>query len=221
MTIIINTWSPDTCSCILHFSWDDSVPPEERVHTFFAAERVCADHAILVEEQQQIAPTAITAKKRAADDKLNVVKNVLKDNRINVTRALSLTDEVSGADGGHKELVAPVKNVDEAKVFAQLQKHEEEVTERFQAILSTPFAEAEYVYDCVLDENRKKNNAIDEVTKASGKQDLKPEWHWKGDAPNRILEVGFKDDTDKDVVLSKKEQDALDKRFGFGKVKLL
>ena len=26
------TWRPDTCDCELHYSWDDSVPAEERVH---------------------------------------------------------------------------------------------------------------------------------------------------------------------------------------------
>lgn len=27
------TWSPDTCPCTLHYSWDDSVPADQRVHT--------------------------------------------------------------------------------------------------------------------------------------------------------------------------------------------
>src|SRR5215212_113781 len=33
--MVINTtqWQPDTCDCILEYSWDDSVPADQRVHT--------------------------------------------------------------------------------------------------------------------------------------------------------------------------------------------
>ena len=33
MAIKTTTWSPDTCDCVLHYSWDDEVPQDERVHT--------------------------------------------------------------------------------------------------------------------------------------------------------------------------------------------
>jgi hypothetical protein len=29
----INTWSPDTCGCVLHYEWDDEATPEARIHT--------------------------------------------------------------------------------------------------------------------------------------------------------------------------------------------
>lgn len=31
--IRVNSWSPDTCGCIVLYSWDDAVPAEERVHS--------------------------------------------------------------------------------------------------------------------------------------------------------------------------------------------
>lgn len=33
MTIRITTWRPDTCDCELHYSWDDQVSEDARVHT--------------------------------------------------------------------------------------------------------------------------------------------------------------------------------------------
>lgn len=33
MAIHITRWRPDTCDCILEYSWDDSVSPDLRVHT--------------------------------------------------------------------------------------------------------------------------------------------------------------------------------------------
>lgn len=33
MTINITTWRPDTCDCVIHYSWDNSVNEDNRVHT--------------------------------------------------------------------------------------------------------------------------------------------------------------------------------------------
>lgn len=40
----VTKWSPDTCSCVLHFAWDDETSQEERVHTFEAYEAKCVRH---------------------------------------------------------------------------------------------------------------------------------------------------------------------------------
>lgn len=55
----ITTWKPDTCDCIIHYEWDDSVPAEERVHTPVESvtthdgrvipRHVCAVHAGTIE----------------------------------------------------------------------------------------------------------------------------------------------------------------------------
>jgi hypothetical protein len=38
------TWHPDTCKCVVTYSWDDAVPADERVHTFTDV-KPCAVHA--------------------------------------------------------------------------------------------------------------------------------------------------------------------------------
>jgi len=52
MTIKTQTWEPDTCAnpatrdvCILEETWDDTVPPESRTHTFSRAIQLCSRHA--------------------------------------------------------------------------------------------------------------------------------------------------------------------------------
>ena len=46
---MINTtrWSPDTCGCILEYTWDTEAPDGQRSHTFKTAVRVCQTHAAL------------------------------------------------------------------------------------------------------------------------------------------------------------------------------
>lgn len=38
-------WKPDTCSCEIEYSWDDTVPQDQRVHTPVRSVRKCAAHA--------------------------------------------------------------------------------------------------------------------------------------------------------------------------------
>lgn len=44
MAININRWSPDTCSCVVEYSWDDSVPAEQRVHKLHRIVTACPEH---------------------------------------------------------------------------------------------------------------------------------------------------------------------------------
>lgn len=39
------TWHPDTCACAIEYTWDSSVPAEERVHTASRIVRKCAAHS--------------------------------------------------------------------------------------------------------------------------------------------------------------------------------
>ncbi len=44
MPVNITRWSPDTCGCILEYSWDSSVPVENRVHSPEKIVEACPDH---------------------------------------------------------------------------------------------------------------------------------------------------------------------------------
>jgi hypothetical protein len=50
--MVINTtrWSPDTCSCIIEYSWDTSVPESSRVHTISNIIQKCAAHSGTVDD---------------------------------------------------------------------------------------------------------------------------------------------------------------------------
>lgn len=44
-------WSPDTCKCVLEYTWDDSVPESERVHTPATVVAQCEFHvSVPIEE---------------------------------------------------------------------------------------------------------------------------------------------------------------------------
>ena len=46
------TWTPDTCDCTVTFEWDDSVPAEQRVHTFKRIDKPEKVHENLSPEEQ-------------------------------------------------------------------------------------------------------------------------------------------------------------------------
>ena len=45
MVTKITRWSPDTCECILEYTWDDSVPEDQRVHTPTSIVNKCSEHS--------------------------------------------------------------------------------------------------------------------------------------------------------------------------------
>lgn len=45
MALHANLWSPDTCECQHEYVWDDSVPIDQRVHTFTRSTKACPVHA--------------------------------------------------------------------------------------------------------------------------------------------------------------------------------
>jgi hypothetical protein len=57
----ITTWRPDTCECVIHYSWDSEVPEEQRVHTpveevlattgEIIKRKVCAAHSGVIESE--------------------------------------------------------------------------------------------------------------------------------------------------------------------------
>jgi len=47
MATKVTRWSPDTCDCVIEYSWDDSVPEDQRVHTLSNYVNKCAAHSAL------------------------------------------------------------------------------------------------------------------------------------------------------------------------------
>ena len=45
MTIQRTLWSPDTCECQIEYSWDDTVPQDQRTHTISKIVRACSIHS--------------------------------------------------------------------------------------------------------------------------------------------------------------------------------
>jgi hypothetical protein len=45
MAINVTRWSPDTCTCVLEYSWDDTAPEDSRVHNITNVVQKCAAHA--------------------------------------------------------------------------------------------------------------------------------------------------------------------------------
>lgn len=47
MAIITTRWSPDHCSCIVEYQWDNTTSENTRVHTYAQHINICVDHASL------------------------------------------------------------------------------------------------------------------------------------------------------------------------------
>ena len=56
MTINTTRWSPDTCSCVVEYSWDDSVSAEQRTHELTSIEK-CPVHSSLSDSEAFAAVT--------------------------------------------------------------------------------------------------------------------------------------------------------------------
>jgi hypothetical protein len=50
MTINTTRWSPDTCSCVVEYSWDSEATPENRVHTLMSIVK-CPVHSSLTDSE--------------------------------------------------------------------------------------------------------------------------------------------------------------------------
>lgn len=40
----VTTWSPDTCDCIINYSWDDSLKEDDRIHKVSEIVKPCSVH---------------------------------------------------------------------------------------------------------------------------------------------------------------------------------
>lgn len=73
MTIKITRWKPDTCNCIVEYSWDTSIPEESRNHTLSSIVNHCAYH------QNVTDPQDLFVKVREENWKKNDVVKTLKE----------------------------------------------------------------------------------------------------------------------------------------------
>ena len=44
MTIKVTRWSPDTCKCVIDYSWDDTDLQESRIHKLSNIISICPEH---------------------------------------------------------------------------------------------------------------------------------------------------------------------------------
>ena len=49
MTIQTTRWSPDTCSCVIEYTWDDTEPEATRTHTVSNYINTCTEHSLLAD----------------------------------------------------------------------------------------------------------------------------------------------------------------------------
>ena len=206
MTIHINSWKPDTCGCIIHYQWDDSVPQEEIVTELFAIERVCEAHLALASASVKSQPELLSKTK---DDKHSILIQAIENNKQRNLSKIHGTN--TNALLAKKELRAPkpkrLEDEEKRVLIEQLEKHSQDVKERYDAILSTDFAMSTNVYDAVVNENRLKNKTLSDILdntpslRASDavadqrrlKDSVEYKWEWTGEAPNRKLKVSFVD----------------------------
>lgn len=53
MTIHRTEYRPDTCTCIIEYSWDDTVPPSSRTHTLTNYILRCPEHSPLATDSER------------------------------------------------------------------------------------------------------------------------------------------------------------------------
>jgi hypothetical protein len=65
MTINTTRWSPDTCTCVVEYSWDTEVLAEQRTHELTSIEK-CPVHSSLTDSQAYLAVTEENPRKNAS-----------------------------------------------------------------------------------------------------------------------------------------------------------
>jgi len=62
----VTRWSPDTCSCILEYEWDDTLEDSARTHSFKKVVQLCDHHKALVAAQAYNAVLSENTRKNQA-----------------------------------------------------------------------------------------------------------------------------------------------------------
>lgn len=242
MATQITTWSPDTCQCVLQYSWDDTVSPP--VNTFFAVVKACQFHNVLAFSPHTMALDHDEHTKQI-ESKWSVVEEIIVRNENRIIGEAKERDESHRLkverlrNSLHPRLQrfikpVPVTHVTEEQARSVMGKRREEIEGIFtEALLGGPHTLAISIYNTVLDENQRKNKSVDAFLSSSvanNISDLLPGntvrtlkdsviLTYTGTAPNRVLNVNF----GSLLTAGQKNnlQSTCDTQFGAGKVIIL
>ncbi len=70
MTLHTTRWRPDTCTCIIEYSWEDTAPEEQRTHSVHRVTNKCEAHKNLNDKEIYAAVTEENPRKNLALSKL-------------------------------------------------------------------------------------------------------------------------------------------------------
>lgn len=45
MATVVTRWTPDTCGCVIEYSWDNETSEDDRIHTFHKLVEKCPEHS--------------------------------------------------------------------------------------------------------------------------------------------------------------------------------
>ena len=87
----VTRWSPDTCSCVLEYEWDDALNENERTHKFKKAVNLCEHHKTLLGTEAY--GTVLSE---------NTRKNIVFDEAQKLYPAIALEDYMWSFDANRK-----------------------------------------------------------------------------------------------------------------------
>ena len=163
MVIHFQTYSPDTCECVIEQQYDDEIEPREVTLAFF--HKVCDKHKPLV---KPVSKTEFDRKAKSVMDNINValstnrVKNLhTYDNHPHVkeVRRTINTLKFSKETEKHALLLEAQANSERDNIVRGLDGHENSAKAKiFNGLYSPDTFGTEDVYDTILEEQKKKNS---------------------------------------------------------------
>jgi hypothetical protein len=236
----------DTCLCIIEYTWDEDQPVASRSINHYINQRVCSAHqSLALKQATTFSGEEITKKKQ---DKLSLLKGMLDNNeQRNIGEIMKMHAQLNSDGtkprflkqkikddnlGVEAEEYVELPSIDRIKT--QLDEHRNSKMEFYETLMREPKSLSIDVYNTVLEENRRKNIAL-QVALTNGpvglynihtdgtrllKETITYVWSWTGTAPNRVLRISFTGIT---LTSAQKTtiQNAENTRFGTGKVTVL
>src|SRR4051812_1394099 len=166
MVVQITTWSPDTCSCEVSFTWDDSVPSELRVSTFYALHNVCPHHAHLATRDEHLA--------KSAERDLHRTKGQVKMRHVHTAMERNVTQHQNAL----ARVTRRIHRQDLEALTPTIHQHNQKVQATFEDIFDQPFAHDEHIYKAVLAENQLKNRALGHIKET---HDIDADWEFNAE----------------------------------------
>lgn len=114
MATRITKWRPDTCDCVIHFSWDDQLAIEDRIHSLSSIEK-CQFHQPLTDADAYIAVKDENVTKNQVLGIVHTEHADLVDAKVDGSVALKEEYEYVWSFDENRKLQAEFKGVDDAK----------------------------------------------------------------------------------------------------------